>query len=259
MGRHPLRSSAPATAPLRQRRVSSFGDNIHLLNRAEPVERIAHRGAKREFPENTLAAFQRAFQRGADAIELDVHATRDGVVVVHHDPKIRLGGRWSRAASIVELEWDELRAVRLAPEIGIPTLDDVLAVVPSSAAVYVEIKGANIEEGVAAVLARSATQCAVHSFDHDAVARMREIAPDVPRGILFERRAADVVAAMRATGARDVWPERRLIDAALVETVHAAGGRVIAWTVNSRGEAAALATLGVDGLCTDDVRLLDRP
>lgn len=221
------------------------------------MERIAHRGAKREFPENTLAAFQRAFERGADAIELDVHATRDGVVVVHHDPKVRLRGRWSRSVSIVDLEWEDLRGARLAPGIGIPTLDDVLAIVPPSAAVYVEIKGAHIEHSVAAVLARAATRCAVHSFDHEAVARMREIAPDVPRGILFDRRAPDVVASMRATGARDVWPEPRLIDAALVQTVHAAGGRVIAWTVNSRAEAAALATLGIDGVCTDDVRLLD--
>jgi len=220
------------------------------------VERIAHRGAKREFPENTLAAFQRAFERGADAIELDVHATRDGVVVVHHDPKVRLRGRWSRSVSIVDLEWEDLRGARLAPGVGIPTLDDVLTIVPSRATVYVEIKGTNIEQTVAAVLARSAVRCAVHSFDHDAVARMREIAPDVPRGILFDRRPPDVVASMRATGARDVWPERRLIDADLIETVHAAGGRIIAWTVNSRAEAAVLTTLGVDGLCTDDVRLL---
>ncbi|MGH7617348.1 MAG: glycerophosphodiester phosphodiesterase, partial [Gemmatimonadaceae bacterium] len=48
------------------------------------MERIGHRGAKRELPENTIAAFKRAFDRGADAVELDVHATNDGVVVVHH-------------------------------------------------------------------------------------------------------------------------------------------------------------------------------
>jgi glycerophosphoryl diester phosphodiesterase len=223
------------------------------------VERIAHRGAKRELPENTIAAFQRAFERGADAIELDVHATRDGVVVVHHDPGLRLRSRWRRAGPIAELSWDEVRVAQLAPGIGIPTLDDVLAIVPAAATVYVEIKGANIEEAVAAVLARSTTRCAVHSFDHGAIRRLREIAPRVPRGLLFERRAPDMVGAMRDAEARDVWPERRLIDAALDDAVHGARGRVIAWTVNSRDQAAALAKLGVDGLCTDDVRLLDGP
>ena len=52
------------------------------------MERIGHRGAKRELRENTLAAFRRAFERGADAVELDVHATRDGVVVIHHDAEL---------------------------------------------------------------------------------------------------------------------------------------------------------------------------
>jgi glycerophosphoryl diester phosphodiesterase len=221
------------------------------------VERIAHRGAKREFPENTVAAFQRAFARGADAIELDVHATRDDVVIVHHDPTLRIAGRWRSSTPIAELSWDDVQTVRLAPDIGIPTLEDVLAVAPTGTTVYVEVKGANIEEAVAAVLALSATRCAVHSFDHTAISRMRDLAPGVPRGILFDRRAPDVIASMHATGARDVWPERRLIDAALVAAVHGAGGRVIAWTVNSRRNATTLAALGVDGLCTDDVRLLD--
>ena len=86
---------------------------------------------------------------------------------------------------------------------------------------------------------------------------MAAIAPEIPRGILFDERPADVVASMRATQARDVWPNWRLIDLRLVGQVHGAGGRVIAWTVNSREAARDLAALGVDGLCTDDVRLLD--
>jgi glycerophosphoryl diester phosphodiesterase len=58
---------------------------------------------------------------------------------------------------------------------------------------------------------------------------------------------------MRDVGARDLWQNEVLIDAELVGTVHAAGGRVIAWTVNSPARAVELATIGVDGLCTDDV------
>lgn len=223
------------------------------------MERVAHRGAKREFPENTIPAFVRAFERGADAIELDVHATRDGVVVVHHDPTLRIGSRLRRSTPIADLAWSDVRTVMFAPAVGIPTLADVLAIVPPTGAVYVEIKGAAMEHLVAGVLARTTTRCAVHSFDHASIHRMHEIAPQLPRGILFDRRPVDVAASMRAAGARDVWPERRLIDAPLVSAVHAAGGRVIAWTVNRRAEAASLAELGVDALCTDDVRLLDKP
>jgi glycerophosphoryl diester phosphodiesterase len=86
---------------------------------------------------------------------------------------------------------------------------------------------------------------------------MSKLAPELPRGILFDHYPADVEASMRYAGARDVWPNWRLIDQRLVSTVHAAGGRVIAWTVNGRSAAERLAALGVDGLCTDDVRLLE--
>jgi glycerophosphoryl diester phosphodiesterase len=217
------------------------------------VERIAHRGAKREFPENTLAAFSRAFERGAGAIELDVHATRDGVVVVHHDETVRPRGGGS--PEIERTGWSELRRLTIDGA-TLPTLDEVLADVPAGGTVYVEIKGRGIEVLVAEVIASSATTCAVHSFDHETVARMREIAPAIPRGILLDAAPTDLARMIGAVGARDVWPEWTLIDRAMVGLVHSLGGRVIAWTVNDRDAAQRLVDMGVDGLCSDDVRLL---
>jgi glycerophosphoryl diester phosphodiesterase len=221
------------------------------------VERIGHRGAKRELPENTLPAFQRAFERGANAIELDVHATRDGVVVVHHDPTLGGSAAGLRGQAIAGLSWTELSAVELAKGVGVPRLTDVLTAVPAGRTAYVEIKGVGIEPLVAAALVASPTRCAVHAFDHEAVRRMRTLAPELPRGILLDESPADIERMMSAAGARDVWPEWTLIGRGLVDRVHAAGGRVIAWTVNDRYAAEQLIDLGVDGLCTDDVRLLD--
>lgn len=226
------------------------------------MEWIAHRGAKTEFPENTLAAFRRAFERGADAIELDVHATRDGEIVVHHDPVARALpaglAKLRRALDIasatrrdLEMLWD------VAPELRIPTLSAVLAATPRGRTVYVEIKGSGIEAAVADVLARSSALTAVHSFDHEAIARMHSLLPEIPRGILLDRRVPDVAVAMQDAGARDVWPDAMITDRSLVDSVHAAGGRVIVWTVNQPSEARRLMALGVDGICTDDVRLRD--
>jgi glycerophosphoryl diester phosphodiesterase len=220
------------------------------------VERIGHRGAPREFPENSLAAFRRAFERGADAIELDVHKTADGMVVVHHDPTLSASAKRHGGRAIAELALDQIRTVELDYGIGIPTLAEVLAIVPSGARAYVELKGAGVGDAVAGVVAAAVCDCAVHSFDHAAVARMRDIAPDIPRGILYDERSIDVGAAMRLTGARDVWPKWQLVDRTTVNRVHDAGGRVVAWTVNSRRSATALIGLGVDGLCSDDVRLM---
>ena len=151
---------------------------------------IAHRGAPREHPENTLPSFARALELGADGIELDVHATRDGVVVVHHDPVPRATTTERALARhpIAELTYEELATFSVAPGIQIPTLADVLALVGDAAIVYVELKGASIERQAIDVIQRSSARCAVHSFDHAAIARARAIAPDLRRGLLFSRR-----------------------------------------------------------------------
>jgi glycerophosphoryl diester phosphodiesterase len=223
---------------------------------------IAHRGAPRERPENTLPAFLRALELGAEGIELDVHATADGVVVVHHDPVPRatppsraLAGRRIDALTFDELQGFSVRGIAL-----IPTLAEVLAVVQGRAEIFVEIKGSGIERAVLEVIRGSPApeRCAVHGFDHAAVRRARQLAPELRGGVLFDRSPQDVVTAMRGADALDVWPQWELIDAALVEAVHEAGGRVIAWTVNRPEVAAALAGLGVDGLCSDLLPVIRR-
>jgi glycerophosphoryl diester phosphodiesterase len=220
------------------------------------LERIAHRGAKREFPENSLPAFRRAFERGADAVELDVHATRDGIVVVHHDPTVRSIG--AAEHTIAEMSWDELRRLEVLSGVSIPALADVLEVTPANKTVYVEIKGVAIEAAVIAVIREHRATCAVHSFDHEAITRCRALAPEIPRGILFDDAPADeMIRAIGVRGARDLWPRWDFIDAELVARAQDAGARVIAWTVNSAATAKKLVALGVAGVCTDDVRLLD--
>ncbi len=222
-----------------------------------PAELIAHRGAKREFPENTLPAFERAIERGADAIELDVHRTADGVIVVHHDPMLpaTVGGAFG-GTPLDSIPWSQLESVEIAPGFTIPALSQVLDLVRRRAVVYVEIKGSGIEESVAEVIRRSAAECAIHSFDHEMIVRARAAAPEIPRGILFDSYPADLAHAVRRTGARDVWPDWHLVDKALVTQAHALGARVLAWTVNERRVAEDLIRLGVDGLCGDDVRAL---
>ena len=220
------------------------------------IERIAHRGARIELPENTLAAFARAFERGANAIELDVHATSDGVVVVHHDPELGFAVSTARCA-IADLTWQDVDATASVTGISVPTLTEVLAIVPPDATVYVEIKGSGIELLVADVIGRSSAHCAVHSFDHATIERFKQIAPDVPRGLLFEGNAEQFDVEVQRIGAREVWPHYSLVDADLVARARALGARTIVWTVNDAAELRRLAGLGVDGICTDDVRLLD--
>lgn len=217
------------------------------------LERIGHRGIPALKRENTLAGFTLAFESGADAVELDTHASSDGTVVVHHDEAVT-------GTPIAEMTWKELEAVDLGDGARIPTLDEVLVAAVNRATVYVELKGAGIEEHVIAVVRRHSTVVALHSFDHSAVERVSKAAPDIPRGILLDSGVTNPIQAMRRaverTGARDVWPHWSLVSTDLVRAADDLGTRVITWTVNSVDRARHFRSLGVAGVCTDDVRIL---
>jgi glycerophosphoryl diester phosphodiesterase len=214
---------------------------------------IGHRGTPREHQENSLVGFLRALELGAGGLELDVHATSDGVAVVHHDAALEAG-----VSPIATLTHERLleEAARLGKEV--PTLAAVAELVAGRAELFVEIKGIGIHEGVARLLLASPARhrCAIHSFDHRATAGARAVAPAIPGGILLASYLVDTLGAMRAADSRDLWMWWEMIDAALVEGVHDSGGRVIAWTVNNAEAAVELARMGVDGLCTDDLPLI---
>ena len=222
------------------------------------TELIAHRGASRERRENTLPAFERALELGADGIELDTHATSDGVVVVHHDPVPRAesGQKGLQGRPIAALTANELRTFRFPDGSWIPTLAEVADLVGDRSILYVELKARTIEQQVLGCLKPTRTRYALHSFDHAAVQRSRRLASDVPTGILTSSYLLDPVGALHAAGARDYWQSLEFVDRELVDRVHDAGGRVIVWTVNGRAEADALRAAGVDGICSDDLRVV---
>lgn len=213
--------------------------------------RIAHRGMPRRIRENTLPGFALALEEGADGIELDVHCTRDGVVVVHHDPALADG------AEIAALSLADLRQREAAPGIPIPMLAEVCALVGDAATLFVEIKGAGIERQVTDVLATHEGDAAIHSFDHATIGRLHASGCPYPLGILFDGAVRNLPGLLDETGATDVWPHFSLVTGSLLQAVHARGGRVITWTVNDLGIARALADAGVDGLCGDDVRIFE--
>ena len=220
------------------------------------TEIIAHRGASRECRENTLGAFTRALEQGAHGIELDVHATSDGVVVVHHDPVVPVLSAGERRP-IARMTMAELSAVRLADGSTVPTLDEVFDLVGASAMVYVEVKAQAIEHPLIACLDRHpGVRFAVHSFDHRIPDAIRTARPRTPVGFLSASYPLDLGATLGAHPPEALWQAGDLIDARLVRDAHTKGARVIAWTVNSPAHARALMDYGVDALCTDTPGLL---
>ena len=218
-------------------------------------ELIAHRGMPRRHRENTLPGFLAAIAAGATGWELDVHVTRDGVVVVHHDPVLPASAGALAGAAIASLDWPTLAQATVgAAGERIPTLDAVLEAAGPAITVYIEVKARGIERAVSECLARHTDRTlAVHSFDHRIARTVHELSRETPVGILTDSYLIDAAHALSAAGARDFWPHRDMVDAALVDAIHAAGGRVIVWTVNLPDDARRLRDLGVDGLCSDVV------
>jgi glycerophosphoryl diester phosphodiesterase len=191
---------------------------------------------------------------GADGIELDVHATSDGIVVVHHDPVVhaRHSQRPARRA-IAELSRTQLGQFPLADGTRIPTLADTLDAIGDRATVYVEIKALNIEPLVTRCIRESRARCAVHSFDHRTVRIVKTIFPAIRTGVLEVSRHIDPIASLTDASAEDLWQEVDSIDEEIVQRVHSLGARVIAWTANEPTQWETLYDLGVDAICTDRI------
>jgi glycerophosphoryl diester phosphodiesterase len=219
---------------------------------------IAHRGDLAVAPENTLASITAALDAGAEGVEFDVHATRDGVVVVHHDPipRAHASNPALEGRPFSTLDAAEVRGFRIDGRHHIPTLQEVLDLVQDRAWLFCELKGAGVVEVAAPLLRQHHGRCAMHAFDHRAVVRASVLAPAVPRGILLVSRLVEPLAAMRAAHATTLWPHADTVDASLVDELRSAGMDVIPWTVNAPEDGLRLAQLGVTGICTDHPRTM---
>jgi glycerophosphoryl diester phosphodiesterase len=221
------------------------------LRRHTTPERISHRGAHQTLPENSIPAFLRAIELGADAIELDVHSTSDGVVIVHHDPTVTAPG--ITISRLVDLSASELSRFPLADGIEIPTLESVLKAIGDRVRVYVEIKALDIEPLVVRCIRESPANCAIHAFDHRVVKTVKALFPAVRTGVLEVARHIDPVASLVAAGAQDLWQEASFIDEDLIARAHAIDAKVIAWTSDEADQWDTLSGMGVDGICTNRI------
>jgi glycerophosphoryl diester phosphodiesterase len=201
---------------------------------------LAHRGANRLAPENTVPAMRTAIERGADGVELDVHRTADGALVVRHDA-----------------DPEALRAAY--PES--PILAEVLDVCRGRV-VNVEIKDPHATDAVVALLADRGDDgrdddVLVSAFDWAVVDRVRELAPHLPTGLLSFGMPPDevlVTAVMRGHPAvhPDVWTLLSIDVAGFVTRAHDQGVQVNTWTVNDPEQVEQLRDAGVDAVITDD-------
>jgi glycerophosphoryl diester phosphodiesterase len=211
----------------------------------------AHRGASLNHPENTLRAFRHALAIGVDGIELDVHATADGIPVVIHDRDVE---RTTNGTGYV----DEMPLARLETfDAGdgerVPTLAEVLALVGDAAHLDVEIKGIGIERAVLDMLSHApAVRWAISSFTWDTLRTVRQLDPVAEVWPLAEHVGNELFAIAAELGSPAVSLFTGAYTTETAAKLHDAGLRVIVWTVNDPQEARRIADLGAFALCTDD-------
>jgi glycerophosphoryl diester phosphodiesterase len=173
---------------------------------------------------------------------------------VHHDAMVLASpgsGGPAHGPAIASLTFSELRRETFGGG-DIPTLEETLAFVDGRVTLYLELKAPGLERAVLSELTHhEGAPVAIHAFDHRCSRHVRALAPALETGILSSSYLLEPGRALTTAMARDYWQWWELIDAPLVEAVHEAGGRVIAWTVNSHAACRRLHALGVDAVCTD--------
>ncbi len=225
---------------------------------------IAHRGFSGKYPENTMLAFEKALEAGAEGIEFDVHLTRDGQLVIIHD---ELLDRTTDGAGLVaDHTLEELR--RLDASAGfkgvygvnrIPTLEEYFQLIQGREFfTNIELKTGviwypGIEEKVLEVIDRfdRRKDTVISSFNHFSVVRMKELAPDILCGFLEESRIIGPAAYCVKHGIECWHPLLYDMTDDVVRELKSAGIRINAWTVNRREEMTAMLEKGVDGVITN--------
>jgi glycerophosphoryl diester phosphodiesterase len=222
---------------------------------ARPV--IAHRGASGSFPENTLLAFREALAAGADAFELDVHVTADGVPVVIHDDTV--DRTTDGTGAVAQLPHHALGDLDAGRGERIPTLQQVLETFDGTPLI-VEMKTVQAANAVVRVLrdAGAGDRVLVGSFLYRAVARARRArlatSASRPETSVFwaaSRMRLSVPMPIRAFTVPQRSGRLRVVDERFVRAAQRRGLCVHVWTVDDRAQADVLWTLGVAGIITN--------
>lgn len=229
---------------------------------------IAHRGAGKLAPENTLAAFRVGAAHGYRAFECDVKLSADGVPFLLHD--VTLERTTTARGRAADRSWSELSRLDaggwhsrgFAGE-PLASLEAVAHYVQRNGfALNIEIKptpGSELATGTAvghacrALWASGALPPLFSSFRPEALQGARETAPEIPRALLVDTLWTGWFDVARALGCAAVVTNYNLMDASLVTQLHAAGLRALCYTVNDPAPARQLVAWGVDGLITDAV------
>jgi len=222
----------------------------------ELVFATGHRGAAALEPENTLRGIQRAIEIGVDQIEIDVHLTKDGKLVVIHDETVdRTTNGHGR---VRELSFEEIRGLDAGKGEVVPTLREVIDLVDGRVILQVELKGVGVEAETVAVVEEMGVVDGVvfSSFRHPALKTVKDLNPRIETGVLFLCRPMAPCRLALDVDAEAIHPHVSFVDRDMVLEAHRLGLKVRAWNSDDLEEMKRLIGTGIDALGSNRPDLL---
>ncbi|KZE38981.1 glycerophosphodiester phosphodiesterase [Bhargavaea cecembensis] len=235
----------------------------------QKIINVAHRGASGHAPENTMAAYQKAFEMKADYIEIDVQMSKDGELVIIHDNTV--DRTTNGTGTVGEMTFEELRQLDAGSWFGeeytgekILTFGEVLDAFRGKIGILIELKSPELYPGVEEKVAEELVKRNLHkpnnekvviqSFNHESMQKSKELLPSLPHGVIAGPSWANVTEeqlAEFATYADYFNPNMNIVTHEMVGDVHEAGMKIYPYTSRSQEQALRLFDLNVDGIVTD--------
>ncbi len=220
------------------------------------VVATGHRGAAALEPENTLRGIRRAIEIGVDQVEVDVHLTKDGELVVMHDDTVdRTTNGHGR---VRDLGFEEIRSLDAGKGEVVPTLQEVISLVKGKVNLQVELKGLGVEEKAVETVeeAGMVDKVVFTSFRHPALKAVKELNPDIETGVLFYCLPIEPCRLALDAEAEAIHPNIHFVSAEMVRRAHALGLEVRAWNSDEEEEMKRLIKTGIDALGSNRPDLL---
>lgn len=217
---------------------------------------IGHRGAAGHVPENTLLSFRRALEMGVDAVELDVHLSASGEVVVIHDDT--LDRTTNGTGPVRDKTLAELQALQAGGVGHIPSLAEVLDLIDKRCRVFIEVKADEAALPAAFLIEWYVHKCGwrydqliLISFHHHLLTDVTRANPNIVTGALFVGIPVHYAQIAADAGASYAMPGIGQCNAPLVEDAKKRGLKTVVWTANTPAQIEKAKALGVDGICSD--------
>lgn len=222
----------------------------------EKILKIGHRGAKGYEPENTLMAFQKAIDLKIDGIELDVHLSSDGKIMVLHDETI--DRTTNGKGSVNKLSFQELKAFRIENQFEIPTLTEVFDLVNRNCLINVELKGNGTAIPVVKLIEQyvlgknwNYNDFIISSFDWNMLKEVHFLNPKISIGVLTEESLGQALAFAKKIKAFSIHPDYHLLSKENVALMQENGFEVFPWTVNTTSAIQKIKSFNVNGIISD--------